>query len=448
MYMSSDAKKGDAGSRLMRGISGSFALNVTLKGLYFIVGLTLARILGPDGYGAYAFALSWAVVLGIPASLGLNKLVVREISAYRNRREWGFIGGMLKWASSSSLLASIVVVAVAGAVSLLFRGTGDPLMLRAFWMSLLLIPLVSLMRIRQSVLQGLDRVVWGLLPESLVQPVVQLTFIGAGFVVFSGYFSPEMAVGMHVFAVVAALITSIILLGKALPADVRRAEKQYDNKTWLKGGLALLLLIGVNVINSRLDILMLGSIAGAYDAGVYAIASRGGELVLLFLTPLSLAIAPTVASHFSAGKIGELQELITKKTRLILVLTIPIAIAFAFFGSWFLVLFGEQFVAGERALTILSVGYLLNVCAGLVSMILVMTHHDRDATFSFGIGAVLNVILNALLIPKYGIEGAAVATATSTVVWSMLMAWLVYKRTGIYSTVFGAFPGSDQSTPS
>jgi len=66
-----------------------------------------------------------------------------------------------------------------------------------------------------------------------------------------------------------------------------------------------------------------------------------------------------------------------------------------------------------------------------------MTGHEKDATWSIGISAVLNVGLNFALVPKWGLEGAAISAASSTVLWNCLMARAVHKRFGIHSTVLG-----------
>jgi O-antigen/teichoic acid export membrane protein len=74
---------------------------------------------------------------------------------------------------------------------------------------------------------------------------------------------------------------------------------------------------------------------------------------------------------------------------------------------------------------------------GPVGVVLIMTGHERDAALAIGVSAVLNLILNAILIPGWGMEGAAVATAASTVVWNILMAIALYQRSGIHSTILG-----------
>jgi len=85
----------------------------------------------------------------------------------------------------------------------------------------------------------------------------------------------------------------------------------------------------------------------------------------------------------------------------------------------------------------LSVGQLINAATGSVGLLLIMTGYERDAAICVGISAVLNVVLNATLIPKWGLTGAAIATTSSMMVWNILLAIWVYRRLRIHSTALG-----------
>ena len=101
-------------------------------------------------------------------------------------------------------------------------------------------------------------------------------------------------------------------------------------------------------------------------------------------------------------------------------------------------LFGQEFVSGSPALIILSGAQLVNAAAGSVGLTLMMTGHERSTAYGLFVSAVVNVVLNAVLIPQFGVVGAAVATATSTILWNVLLIIEVYRKLGIDSTAFGA----------
>ena len=104
----------------------------------------------------------------------------------------------------------------------------------------------------------------------------------------------------------------------------------------------------------------------------------------------------------------------------------------------FLGIFGPGFVDGYAALGILSSGQLGIVALGAVSLLLVMTGHELDAAIAAGAAALLNAALNTALIPPFGIEGAAAATALSTFALTVGLLLRVRQRLGLRPSVLGA----------
>jgi len=294
-----------------------------------------------------------------------------------------------------------------------------------------------MVRLRQATLQGLHRVVLGQFPEALVQPLLVIVLVGGVYVIFGRDLTALWAVGMNVVAVGVAFVIGARLLSKVLPRDIREATPVYQTWGWMRDALPLLFLSTLGVVNTWTDTLMLGAIKGAEAVGIYAVANRGSGLITFFLTAANMALAPTIANLHARRNLVQLQLLVTKSARVTLFFSFPLALSLIVFGNWFLLLVGPDFTRGQLALAILSVGQVINVGMGSVAMLLVMTGHERDAARGIGISAMLNVVLNALLIPTWGIEGAALATASSMILWNILLAIWVYNRLGIHSTALG-----------
>jgi len=127
-----------------------------------------------------------------------------------------------------------------------------------------------------------------------------------------------------------------------------------------------------------------------------------------------------------------LQSLVTKSTRLIFLWAFGVALAILLFGKELLVwLVGEQFAGAYPPLVILAVGRLVSVAAGPVTLMASMTHHEKDGVRALWLSVVLNIILNALLIPDYGITGAAAATMTSLVLRNVYLSYMLTRRINI-----------------
>lgn len=425
-------------NRLLAGTGGLLGLRIAFGGLSFTLTILLARALGTGGFGVYSYAFAWIVLLGAPAILGMDQLVVREIAGYHLNSEWGLMRGLLRMANWAVFLTSLGLALLAATVSWVLRGRWAPQTLPCFWVALLLLPLIALTRVRQAALQGLHRVVLGSIPERLIQPSLLLTLVGVT------YFSPRqltapIAMGLNVLATGVAFVIGARWLYQALPPAVKEAEPVYRNATWARSALPLLFLAGVGVLFSQASTLILGTVKGASAVGLYSVADRGAELLTFVMVAQNAAFASTAASLYATRDLERLQRLATKIARWTFLATLPLAIVFIGFGHWFLFYsYGLQFTPAQKALAILSFGQLANVSMGLNGMLLIMTGHESHAATAVGAGAAANIILNLLLVPGWGMEGAAISNASSVILWNVLATLALYRKTGIHSTVLGS----------
>ncbi|MGB8274445.1 MAG: polysaccharide biosynthesis C-terminal domain-containing protein, partial [Alphaproteobacteria bacterium] len=163
-------------------------------------------------------------------------------------------------------------------------------------------------------------------------------------------------------------------------------------------------------------------------AGIYAVAIRAAELLTFVLAAVNTVIAPRVASYYYQGDSVRLQRLLSASARRALLLTLPLGLMLIIAGPWLLnTVFGAEYAPGAIAMAILAGAQLVNVAAGSVGLVLNMTGHERITAWGVGLAAILNIALNALLIPLWGIEGAAIATASSLVAWNLIL-WLAVRR--------------------
>ena len=424
-------------NRFVRGATGIFGLNVAMNGMIFVISLILARLLGSAGFGAYTYALSWILVLGIPAGLGMSGLLIRNVSAYQTQSAWGLMSGIIRWANRVTLFGSLGIGLLSVVILWVLGKHLDQQMLAALWLALLLLPLTAMLRIRRAIMQGLQHLVLGQLPEMLIQPLLSIILIGFAYIVTKGSMTAPWAMGINVMATVVALLISMTLFRKTVPHAVGEASPIYETKAWLGSSLFMLCISGLHIINSRTDILMLGAIRGAEAAGIYHVANRGSELIMFILMPIYEVLSPTIANLYVRRDFDKLERIVTRSIRIILLLSLPIVVGLLIFGYWFLSLFGTNFTQGQASMTILIVGKLISIAMGPVVLLLTMTGNERYAAIGVGIGAALNVILNAFFIPLWGIEGAALATTGSIILWNSILAIWVYKRLGIHATVLG-----------
>jgi O-antigen/teichoic acid export membrane protein len=424
-------------SRLVRGAIGVVALRVSLAIITLFLNIFLVRWLGTAEYGAYAYCLAWLLLLGVPALLGLDQLLVRSVAGYRVRSAWGSLRGLLRQAAGAAALAAVALAAAAAAVAWLCTSPTGGRTFSTFCVGLVLLPLITLTRVRQAILQGLHHVVLAQLPET-VQPLLLLALVTAAWLGYGETLTAPLAMEMNVIATAVAFGAGLLLLWWHLPRVAAGEPAIAADWSWLKSSLPLMCFSAINVFTAEIDLLILGALKGPAAVGVYSVAVRTAELIPFVLLAICPAIAPQMARLHAAADSPGLQRLVTTATRALLALALPVALFLILRGDWFLgLLYGAELIQAQPALVILSLGQLINVAMGPVGMLLTMTGHERNALLCIALSGTLNFVLSVLLIPAWGAAGAAVASCLSLILWNLIMAICAARRLQIHCGVFG-----------
>ncbi|ASK33667.1 flippase [Alloalcanivorax mobilis] len=421
----------------------SMALMVGSTLLTALVAVFLARLLGPAGYGVYAFAFSLITVLAIPSQLGLPQLVVRETARAQVNGDWGLMRGLWRWSSLSVWLFSFAVAGAAWAVMVSFDWGFSVAQKETFLWGLVLIPVIALGNIRGAALRGLHRVIKGQLPEFILRPGLFLLLIFAVLYLLPLKLGPASAMALHGLAAFVAFLVGAWILYRERPAPLAaRPAPRYQHRAWALSALPLAAIGALTLINSNTDILMLGFMRSEHEVGIYKVVVTGANLIIFGLQAINMVVAPQFSRLFTQKRMDDLQKIVTSSSRAILIIALPTVIVVVLFGRQILgVVFGEEYKAGYLPLVILGLGQLFNAFFGSVSMLLNMTNNERQTIKGVAVAALTNVVLNALLIPVYGIIGAAIATSISVVLWNLVLWYFVRKSIGIESTVIGRRKG-------
>lgn len=424
----------ETGSTLARGASGALVANVAGKIISFAAQAVLARLLGVAGYGHYIYAFTWHNLLVVPGKMGLAGASVRFIASYRGLERWSLIRGYLKRSRQLATLAAVFTAACAGLVVWLIQDHLEAGLPVVFWIAFAILPIHVLLWISTASLQAFKRVVWAQTIQQLLRP---LLFIAVVLILFHGSkleASASFVMAINGGALAVALLASEWHLRRSLPSAVPMATDEFETRQWVGVSFSFLLLAGIQVVLSQAGVLMLGALAGTAKAGIYAAAVRVSILVSFGLVAVIKIASPLIAELYAQKRLRELQRMATLAVWGIMAFTFPAGMGIILLGRWILGLFGPAFVEGYPALLILTVMQLVNAIAGPVGLFLAMTGCER-VYVRFLIGAAtVHILLNGLLIPMYGILGAAMATATSNILLNIVMAAYVLKHLRINVT--------------
>lgn len=424
---------------LLRGGLGSLGLKVASTALSLLMAVVLARSLGAEGYGVYAYVMALVTLLALPAQAGLPTLVVRETSKAEASHHWGLMRGLWRWSSRVAITLSLILMIIAWAIAWLVSDHFPPEYINTFYYSLALVPLVALGNLRGAALRGLRKVVQGQLPETILRPGLFVLMVVVAYGIFSQDLTPVLAMALHVLAASLAFLVGAWLLFRARPLPLSNSpQTEYQTSAWVRTILPLALISGISLINAQADILMLGLFRNAEEVGVYRVAASAVALIGFGMTAITSVVAPHFARLYAQADMSSLQHVVSRSAQAMLLLALPVFLAFTLTGKPLLTLiFGAEFSAAYLPLAILAMGNLISVAMGSVGALLNMSGHERDTARGTMIAAVANIALNALLIPCWGAIGAATATAGSLAIWNFILWRSAKVKIGISSGVFG-----------
>lgn len=420
-------------AQLIRGGVGSILLKVANMVLVLALSVVLARVLRPSGYGVYVAVIAVVSVLGVPAQLGLQNLVVREVATYQLHEQWSLLKGVLRFSFLVVAGSTLVILLAALAFALFFghRFAGEEV--NTMLWGLALLPLLALGGVRGAALRGLRRVTEGQVPEFILVPGLTLAFVG-GYVALRQPLPPSTSMALRAIASLLAFAVGVLLLARALPAAYRRSPAQYEGHRWLRSAVPLSLTGGVRVLHVQTGIIALSVFRSAEETGFFRVASQGAMLVTFALAAISMVIGPQIARLYAAGDYRRLQRLATTSTRLLLLAGLPVALLLIVFGERILgFVFGVAYRPSSGALAVLCLGQLFHAATGTVGLFLNMTGHEIDTVAVTVITTVLNVTLTFALVPSYGVVGAALAFALSEATLQTVLYKKVRDRIGISS---------------
>lgn len=417
-------------SVIVRSAIGTILIQGISAGLLFLTSLTLARILGQEGFGAYEYADSWIEVLLLFSMRGFDRLLIRVVAEFEQDKQWSLLSGILTYASRYTLQLVLFLIPIIGiVVTLAFWNQANGfIIITTFWVALLSLPIRVMLKLNQVTLQGLRRIVFAYLPDYIVRPGL-LVFALVLFVDI-----PQEAMFFHLIAATCALSLSAFIVKHFLPAPVTTAEKVTDT-TWLQTAFPFMLVSGMVVLNLRGGTVLIGIISDLDTVALYGIAVRVSGIMALALTAVSAVVAPRIARLYSQHEMVSLQQLITQSTRGITVIALSGMALLFLLGDPLLSLFGEGFNEATHALLILAAGQLINASSGVTGWLLLMTGHETTLVKIMLFSTICHYILIIILVPTLGLEGAAIGTATGNVVGNIMMAVFIYKRLKINSTI-------------
>lgn len=413
---------------VVRGATTAFTIKALGSGLSFGYNVFLARLLGARGAGVYYLAVTVTSIATVLGRMGLDNTLLRFTAENVTQGNWDKVAGIyrigIRIAVGASILTTLLILINASWIAqgiFTEESLSEPLRL----MALGILPM-SLLTLHGELLKGLKRIRDAILVQSLGIPLLGIPLLGL-LGVSHGVLGAAAA---YVISTISVLLIGIILWRRATP-QIRKLRGSFDIRLLISTSLPLFMVASMNLVMNWTDTIMLGIWTDDKTVGIYGVAVRTAMLTSFILNAVNSIVAPKFAELYAQKDYNSLSSLARKSAQLMTCLAAPVLLLFVIAPSWVLRLFGPSFVSGAGALSILAIGQFVNVATGSVGYLLMMSGHEKLMRNNILFSAGLNILLNSILIPKYGISGAAIATAVSLAMMNLISAGLIYWKLSI-----------------
>jgi O-antigen/teichoic acid export membrane protein len=417
----------------------AFAIFVASAGVSACSQLLIARLVGAETYGVYAYVIAWMTILAYFSALGFDIALLRFVPAYQTTAAWSLARGIIQYAERRALVVGIAVMSAGASVVMIWSRQFSPELRNTFLVGFIIVPVLALLWIRCSIVRAFGGVVLALVPDKMLRDGLLLVLVVLASLVPGRHTDAPLVMMASLAGSIAALGFASLAMRRQRPGELNVILPEYAAATWRHTAVPLVIIAAAEALLNRTGVVLLGWFGETREAGIYNLAFNIAFLVVLPRAAINTLFAPTISSLFTRRDQVTLQALVTKAASWTLCAAVCIAIVLALLADPILAWFGNDFAAGVPALRILLVGQMIAASYGSQLSVMTMTQHERGAAALLILSAAVNVAASIVFISMLGLTGAAIATTITLIVWNLAMALFISRHLRLLPGVLGMF---------
>lgn len=425
-------------SEILTGSAWALSARVIATGLGLITSIIIARLYGAEVMGIVALIQSFLLMTTIVTVFGTNNSLLRLIPEH-----------LVRYSPTSAFRVyrktQLLVISVSLLTGCLFFLCSDFIADRVFSKPHLsfYLALASVFVVFKSLALLNTQAVRGL---RLIKAFAFMQIIPSGVTLFLLIFLNLVwsDKGIPVYAVLGGFAMAGIVGWMIMEYSFRKKIQSDDFiqsmscKKIVSVSLPMFMTATMTFVISETGVIMLGMFRSEAEVGYYSIAVRLATLTAFVLGAINSMAAPKFSELYYSNKLDELFYVAKKSTKLIFWSTTPILVGFVLFGKLFLnIVYGPDFTVAYPALLIVVLGQFVNSISGSTGIFMNMTGKESVFRNIVFVAALTNIILNFLLVPKMGINGAALSAMVSLMIWNLSTLCYIKRKFG---QTIGYFP--------
>ena len=427
----------DEAARAQRMALFAFAVRIVSAVIAYGSQVYLARVMGAYEYGIFVLVWVTAIICGGIACLGYPSAVVRFVPRYLFEGDRAGVRGIVFGARVMAFGAATILALLAGIVLWALGDRVESVYVWPFALGLVCLPMLALGDVQDGVSRAFSFKALALGPTFLLRPVLILVFMVVA-LALDYRACAQTALGASIFATWTAAGVQMLFLNRAVGREIERGPRAVRVKTWMAVALPIFLVEGFFQLLTNVDILMVGRFMEPSEVAVYFAAVKTLALVHFVYFAVKAGSAQRYSHYHSAGDQAAYSMFVAQTVKWTFWPSLLMSALVLLAAPLLLSLFGEGFERGAPLLFVLVIGIVARATVGPAEAVLTMSGQQNACAVAYGVTLLVNVALNASLIPVFGLMGAAVATSVALCFEALALYALVRRRLGLRMFVLHA----------
>lgn len=409
-------------SALLSSASLVFLGSLIYSGSTLLERIVIGRLLTPEAFGEASIGIAIVRLGSTLAMLGFGQGIARYLTRFDDHddRRGVWVSAVIVTGIATAGITALLYVNAVEIAGLLFEGPDSPRVVQTF---ILALPFLVGMQVGLGGIRGMENTAYRTIARDLLFPISRISLIVA--LVAAGY--GLVAVGYaYLIAAAASCLVAHYLLHRLLPL---RGQFQTHTRELLRFSVPLVVASLLGQLLTRTDTIMLGALSDSYQVAMFSAARPLAGGMLIVLSSFGFLYLPMMSRLDVGSEHEQMGRIYQTTTKWIYVVTFPVFLTFVVFPADVLrVFFSAAYTDGAPALVILSVGFFVNAILGRNRETVSALGLTKYLLVSNTIAFVANVLANLVLIPPYGLVGAATASALSFLVMNVIVSSILIVR--------------------
>lgn len=418
----------------------AFSIRIVSAVIAFASQVLMARWMGSFEYGIFVLVWVTMVIVGNLACLGFHTSVIRFIPEYRERNMLAELRGIVLASRLFVLVASTAIAGLGALGVWLLSPFIENYYVVPFILGVICLPMIAMSDLLQGMSRANSWAMFALAPTYLVRPVLILAFMALMLLVG---FAPDArtAIFASIAATYATTIGQLIGVTARMDRHIPAGPMTVHFARWFFVSLPIFLVEGFFFLLTNADVLMVGAYMEPNDVAVYFATVKTLALVHFVYFAVKAGVAQRYA-QFTHGEPEKLAAFARETVSWTFWPSLAMALLVLALGQPMLALFGAEFVAGYPLLFLLVFGVVARAAVGPCESLLTMSGNQNICAAVYAMTLAFNIGLNVVLIPLFGLWGAAMATAFAMIFEAGALSFTVWRKLGIAMAIFVPLKGA------